>query len=79
MKKTKQMLIEELQALQQTTADDKEYLGKVLNEQQQALNWTRQQLNDANLMLEAYEKTILVLTKRLTEARKALNTPASIA
>jgi len=79
MKKTKQMLIEELQALQQTTADDKESLGKVLNEQQQALNWTRQQLNDANLMLEAYEKTILVLTKRLTEARKALNTPASIA
>ena len=79
MKKTKQKLIEELQALQQTTADDKESLGKVLNEQQQALNWTRQQLIDANLMLEAYEKTILVLTKRLTEARKALNTPASIA
>lgn len=79
MKKTKQMLLDELQALQQTTADDKESLGKVLNEQQQALNWTRQQLNDANLMLEAYEKTILVLTKRLTEARKALNTPASIA
>ena len=73
------MLLDELQALQQTTADDKESLGKVLNEQQQALNWTRQQLNDANLMLEAYEKTILVLTKRLTEARKALNTPASIA
>ena len=73
------MLLDELQALQQTTADDKESLGKVLNEQQQALNWTRQQLNDANLMLEAYEKTILVLTKRLTEARKALNTPDFIA
>ena len=79
MKKTKQMLIEELQALQQTTADDRESLGKVLNEQQQALNWNRQQLNDANLMLEAYEKTILILTKRLTEATKALNTPAPIA
>ena len=79
MKKTKMDLIKELEALQQTTADERESLGKVLNEQQQALNWTRQQLNDANLMLEAYEKTILVLTKRLTEARKALNTPAPTA
>mgnify|MGYP003131628468 CR=1 FL=1 len=79
MKKTKQMLIDELNALQQTTADERESLGKVLNEQQQALNWTRSELRDANLMLESYEKTILVLTKRLTEAQKALNTPAPTA
>ena len=79
MKKTKMDLIKELEALQQTTADERESLGKVLNEQQQALNWTRSELNDARLMLESYEKTILVLTKRLTEARKALNTPAPTA
>ena len=79
MRKTKMELIEELNALQQTTADERESLGKVLNEQQQALNWTRSELNDARLMLESYEKTILVLTKRLTEARKALNTPAPTA
>ena len=79
MKKTKMDLIKELEALQQTTADERESLGKVLNEQQQALNWTRSELNDARLMLESYEKTILVLTKRLTEAQKALNTPAPTA
>ena len=79
MKKAKMDLIKELEALQQTTADERESLGKVLNEQQQALNWTRSELNDARLMLESYEKTILVLTKRLTEARKALNTPAPTA
>jgi septal ring factor EnvC (AmiA/AmiB activator) len=78
MKKTKIDLIEELAALQQTTADERESLGKVLNEQQAALNWTRNELRDAGLMLESYEKTILVLTKRLTEARKALNTPADL-
>jgi septal ring factor EnvC (AmiA/AmiB activator) len=72
-------LIEELNALQQTTADERESLGKVLNQQQQELNWTRNELRDATLMLESYEKTILVLTKRLTEARKALNTPAPTA
>ena len=79
MKKTKKELVEELVALQQTTADDRESLGKVLNEQQQTINWLRQQLMDSNLMLESYEKTIMVLTKRLTEARKALNTPADLA
>ena len=79
MRKTKMDLIKELEALQQTTADERESLGKVLNEQQQALNWTRSELNDERLMLESYEKTILVLTKRLTEARKALNTPAPTA
>jgi septal ring factor EnvC (AmiA/AmiB activator) len=79
MRKTKMELIEELNALQQTTADERESLGKVLNQQQQELNWTRNELRDATLMLESYEKTILVLTKRLTEARKALNTPAPTA
>ena len=79
MKKTKKELVEELVALQQTTADDRESLGKVLNEQQQTINWLGQQLMDSNLMLESYEKTIMVLTKRLTEARKALNTPADLA
>ena len=79
MKKTKSELVEELNALQQTTADERKSLGTVLNEQQNSLNWTRAELNDARLMLEAYEKTILILTKRLTEARKALNTPADTA
>ena len=79
MRKTKMELIEELNALQQTTADERESLGKILNEQQQSLNWTRSELRDAKLMLESYEKTILVLTKRLTEAQKALNTPAPTA
>ena len=79
MRKTKMELIEELNALQQTTADERESLGKVLNQQQQELNWTRNELRDATLMLESYEKTILVLTKRLTEARKALNPPAPTA
>ena len=79
MRKTKQEIVEELNALQQTTATDRESLGRVLNEQQASLNWTRAELSDARLMLEAYEKTILILTKRLTEARKALNTPADLA
>jgi len=77
MKKTKQMLIDELNALQQATADDRKKIGEVLNEQQRELNWTRTELVNANLMLETYEKTIMILTKRLSEAQKGLNTPST--
>jgi len=77
MKKTKQMLIDELNALQQATADDRKKIGEVLNEQQQSLNWTRAELANANIMLETYEKTIMILTKRLSEAQKGLNTPST--
>ena len=75
MRKTKIELIEELEALQQATADERVSLGKTLNDQQKALNWTRQELSNARIMLETYEKTIMILTKRLLEAQKGLNTP----
>tara|TARA_R110002020_G_scaffold31469_8_gene98067 strand:+ start:1258 stop:1497 length:240 start_codon:yes stop_codon:yes gene_type:complete len=75
MRKTKIELIEELEALQQATADERVSLGKTLNDQQKALNWTRQELSNARIMLETYEKTIMILTKRLSEAQKGLNTP----
>jgi len=77
MKKTKQMLIDELNALQQATADDRKKIGEVLNEQQRELNWARTELANANIMLETYEKTIMILTKRLSEAQKGLNTPST--
>ena len=75
MRKTKIELIEELEALQQATADERVSLGKTLNDQQKALNWTRQELSNARIMLDTYEKTIMILTKRLSEAQKGLNTP----
>tara|TARA_R110000824_G_scaffold274353_3_gene463049 strand:- start:117 stop:359 length:243 start_codon:yes stop_codon:yes gene_type:complete len=74
-RKTKLELVQELETLQQTTADERTSLGEVLNKQQESLVWVRTQLHETALMLETYEKTILVLTKRLMEARKALNTP----
>jgi len=77
MKKTKLELVKELEALQQATADDRKKIGEVLNEQQQSLNWTRTELANANIMLETYEKTIMILTKRLSEAQKGLNTPST--
>ena len=77
MRKTKIELIEELAALQQTTADERVSLGRALNDQQKALTWTRAELANANIMLETYEKTIMILTKRLSEAQKGLNTPST--
>ena len=71
MTKTKQQLIEELNALQQNYADEKSTIGETLNVLSSKL--AREQTNRMNLelMMVQYEKTILILTKRLMEAREA--------
>ena len=71
MSKTKQQLIEELNALQKNFADEQTTIGETLNALTSKL--AREQTNRMNLelMMVQYEKTILILTKRLMEAREA--------
>ena len=71
MSKTKQQLIEELNVLQKNFADEQTTIGETLNALTSKL--AREQTNRMNLelMMVQYEKTILILTKRLREAREA--------
>ena len=71
MSKTKQQLIEELNVLQKNFADEQTTIGETLNALTSKL--AREQTNRMNLelMMVQYEKTILILTKRLMEAREA--------
>ena len=71
MSKTKQQLIEELNVLQKNFADEQTTIGETLNALTSKL--AREQTNRMNLelMMVHYEKTILILTKRLMEAREA--------
>ena len=71
MSKTKQQLIEELNALQQNYADEKSTIGETLNALTSKLATEQANRMNLELMMVQYEKTILILTKRLMEAREA--------
>jgi L-lactate utilization protein LutC len=70
MRKTKQQLIEELDALQQNYADEKASIGQTLNAMQNEIVALKQQNTNLNLMMDQYEKTLMIMTKRLLEARE---------
>ena len=70
MRKTKEQLIEELDTLQKNYADEKQTLGEIMNKLHQSLFEKNQENTDLELMMQAYEKTLLVLTKRLIESRE---------
>ena len=70
MRKTKQQLIEELDALQQNYADEKASIGQTLNSMQNEIIALKQQNANLNLMMDQYEKTLMIMTKRLLEARE---------
>tara|TARA_R110000824_G_scaffold373664_3_gene564060 strand:+ start:308 stop:526 length:219 start_codon:yes stop_codon:yes gene_type:complete len=72
MKKTKEQIIKELDALQKNYADEKQTLGEVMNKMQEQLYVLNGNNTDLELMMQTYEKTVLVLTKRLIEARERL-------
>jgi len=71
MTKTKQQLVEELDALQQNYADEKSTIGETLNLLSSKLATEQTNRMNLELMMVQYEKTILILTKRLMEAREA--------
>tara|TARA_R110000824_G_scaffold222785_3_gene410569 strand:+ start:4336 stop:4551 length:216 start_codon:yes stop_codon:yes gene_type:complete len=71
MRKTKQQLIEELDALQQNYADEKASIGQTLNAMQNELVTVKSHAGNLELMMSQYEKTIMILTKRLLEAQEA--------
>jgi len=71
MRKTKQQLIEELDALQQNYADEKASIGQTLNAMQNELIAVKQQNVNLELMMDQYEKTLMIMTKRLMESREA--------
>ena len=71
MRKTKQQLIEELDALQQNYADEKASIGQTLNAMQNELVTVKSYAGNLELMMAQYEKTIMILTKRLLEAQEA--------
>tara|TARA_R110000824_G_scaffold141153_4_gene307599 strand:+ start:1140 stop:1355 length:216 start_codon:yes stop_codon:yes gene_type:complete len=70
MSKTKQELIEELDALQRNYADEKTTIGETLNSMSNQLIEERTIRMNLELMMVQYEKTIMILTKRLLEARE---------
>ena len=70
MRKTKQQLIEELDALQQNYADEKASIGQTLNAMQNEIVALKQQNTNLNLMMDQYEKTLMIMPKRLLEARE---------
>ena len=70
MSKTKQELIEELDALQKNYADEKTTIGETLNSMSNQLIEERTTRMNLELMMVQYEKTIMILTKRLLEARE---------
>tara|TARA_R110002020_G_scaffold293801_1_gene509558 strand:- start:1045 stop:1260 length:216 start_codon:yes stop_codon:yes gene_type:complete len=70
MRKTKQQLIEELDALQQNYADEKASIGQTLNAMQNELVAVKQQNINLELMMDQYEKTLMIMTKRLLEAKE---------
>tara|TARA_B100000214_G_C23928696_1_gene609642 strand:- start:368 stop:583 length:216 start_codon:yes stop_codon:yes gene_type:complete len=71
MSKTKQELVEELDALQKNFADEKKTIGETLNTLSSNLATEQALRMNLELMMVQYEKTILILTKRLMEAREA--------
>ena len=71
MRKTKQQLIEELDALQQNYADEKASIGQTLNAMQNELMTLKNENASLHLMMDQYEKTLMIMTKRLLEAREA--------
>tara|TARA_R110002020_G_scaffold206880_1_gene412277 strand:- start:1075 stop:1290 length:216 start_codon:yes stop_codon:yes gene_type:complete len=71
MRKTKQELVEELDALQQNYADEKASIGQTLNAMQNELVAVKQQNINLELMMDQYEKTLMIMTKRLMESREA--------
>ena len=71
MSKTKQELVEELDALQKNFADEKKTIGETLNTLSSSLATEQALRMNLELMMVQYEKTILILTKRLMEAREA--------
>ena len=70
MRKTKQQLIEELDALQQNYADEKASIGQTLNAMQNEIVTLKQQNVNLELMMDQYEKTLMIMTKRLLEAKE---------
>jgi len=71
MRKTKAELIEELDALQQNYADEKASIGQTLNAMQNQLVALKDENRNLKLMMDQYEKTLMIMTKRLLEAREA--------
>jgi hypothetical protein len=71
MSKTKQELVEELDALQKNFADERTTIGETLNTLSSNLATEQALRMNLELMMVQYEKTILILTKRLMEAREA--------
>jgi len=71
MRKTKQQLIEELDALQQNYADEKASIGQTLNAMQNELMTLKNENANLHLMMNQYEKTLMIMTKRLMESREA--------
>ena len=71
MSKTKQELVEELDALQKNFADEKTTIGETLNTLSSNLATEQALRMNLELMMVQYERTILILTKRLMEAREA--------
>ena len=71
MSKTKQELVEELDALQKNFADERTTIGETLNTLSSNLATEQALRMNLELMMVQYERTILILTKRLMEAREA--------
>ena len=70
MRKTKAQLVEELNALQQNYADEKASIGETLNAMQNEIARLNASNSNLQLMMSQYEKTLMIMTKRLLEARE---------
>mgnify|MGYP003115680617 CR=1 FL=1 len=70
MRKTKAQLVEELDALQQNYADEKSSIGETLNAMQNEIARLNAANSNLQLMMNQYEKTLMIMTKRLLEARE---------
>jgi hypothetical protein len=78
MKKTKQMLEDEMVALEvKYTYMHKELSNKVKTALESSINLNLR-LQEVNALALHYEKTILVLSERLMEARQPLSSNASM-
>jgi len=78
MRKTKEILIHELDELQKSFVDQRESLGQIIARQQKQITELNQHSVNLESYVQIYEKTILVLTGRLLDATKGFNTPASM-
>jgi hypothetical protein len=74
-RKTKQELVDEMALLEQRYVEMKTRLESTVNAISRANALLNMEKDDIELKAQQYEKTILVLSERLMNAREGLNTP----